>query len=94
MRESLAILCHEQWSGWMDYMFRKGEFNSDGTWTMPKWAVDRWCRQLNTHYAELSESERESDRKEADKILNIVRPRCTCDRCTGLDTEKYYEDNS
>lgn len=39
---------------------------------MPKWAVDRWERQLNTLYKDLSEKEKESDRKESDKIIEIL----------------------
>ncbi len=72
IREILADLCHQQWSGWMKYLFSKGIFNEDGTWTMPAWAVDRWQKQMNTPYANLSESEQESDRTEADKFLIIL----------------------
>jgi hypothetical protein len=72
MREQLADYAHEAWSGWMRYMFSKAEQNPDGTWTMPAWAVERWTRQMNTPYADLSELEKESDRDEADKILAII----------------------
>ena len=72
MRENLAELCHEQWSGWMKYLFEKGKFDSDGTWTMPKWAVDRWYRQMSTPYAELSPDEKASDRSEADKFIALI----------------------
>jgi hypothetical protein len=69
MKEILAELCHNQWSGWVRYMFSKGTFN--GTWTMPAWAAERWKRQMETPYAELSESEQNSDRTEADKFLLV-----------------------
>jgi len=72
MREQLAELCHEQWSGWVEYMFSKGHFNKRGTWTMPRWAVERWTRQMRTPYSELSDLEQDSDRKEADKFLEIL----------------------
>lgn len=72
IREILADLCHQQWSGWMEYLFSKGIFNKDGTWTMPAWAVDRWKKQMNTPYANLSDTEQESDRIEADKFLIIL----------------------
>ena len=68
-REILAELAHAQWSGWMEYLFSKGTHNEDGTWTMPAWAVERWKRQTETPYADLSFDEKESDRKEADKFL-------------------------
>lgn len=72
IREKLARLAHEQWSGWMDYLFSKGEFNQDRTWTMPAWAVKRWKRQAETSYSDLSESEQDSDRNEADKFLAVI----------------------
>ena len=71
MKEELANLCHEQWSGWVKYMFSKGTLNEDGTWTMPIEFVQRWTRQMNTPYTELSESEQNSDRNEADKFIEI-----------------------
>lgn len=71
MKEELANLCHEQWSGWVKYMFSKGTLNEDSTWTMPVEFVQRWTRQMNTPYTELSESEQNSDRNEADKFIEI-----------------------
>lgn len=72
LREAVANLCHEQWSGWMRYLFSKGTFNDDGTWTMPAWAVQRWTRQMETPYPELSNEEQDSDRAEADKFLALT----------------------
>ena len=72
MKEKIANLCHEQWAGWMQYLFSKGEFmDKDGTWVMPAWAVERWQRQMNTPYEQLSEEEKNSDRTEADKFLAL-----------------------
>ena len=73
LREQLADLAHQQWSGWMRYLFSKGTFNEDGTWTMPAWAVERWQRQMITSYEALSETEQESDRHEADKFLALLQ---------------------
>lgn len=72
LKEQLADLCHEQWSGWMRYMFSKAPLNEDGSWTMPAEFVERWQRQMNTSYAELSEPEQNSDRTEADKFLALL----------------------
>ena len=69
--EELAEYAHEAWSGWMDYMFEKGTKNEDGTIIIPKWAVERWSRQAATKYADLSEEEKENDREEAIKMLDI-----------------------
>lgn len=72
LREPLAALAHEQWSGWMRYLFEKAPPNIDGTVTLPAWAVDRWTRQMQTPYADLSAQEKESDRAEAERVLIVV----------------------
>jgi hypothetical protein len=72
IRENLAELCHSQWSGWMEYLFDKGMYLTDGTWKMPKWAVDRWTKQMRTPYNELSNNEMDSDRAEADKFIEVL----------------------
>ena len=72
VREALAAYAHEAWSGWMRYMFSKAPMNADGSWTMPAWAVERWSRQQSMPYRNLPESEKASDRAEADKMLSIA----------------------
>jgi len=62
IREQLADYAHDAWSGWMRYLF--------DNWNQTN--IDRWRRQMTTPYAELSEKEKESDRKEADRIMEIV----------------------
>ena len=71
-REELAEYAHEAWSGWMKHMFKMGMF-MDGVWVMPKILVERWHRQMNTPYDDLTETEKDSDRAEADKMLEIMR---------------------
>lgn len=71
-REKLAEYAHDAWSGWMGYLFRFGKQNSDGTFTMDAEKVERWRRQMRTHYDGLSEAEKNSDRQEADQMLAIV----------------------
>ncbi|MHA1280593.1 MAG: hypothetical protein ACTSQ8_25840 [Candidatus Helarchaeota archaeon] len=80
MRETLAAHAHDMWSGWMKYVFKKsmpyypGNIQAEeGALIIPKWAVKRWTRQMNTIYEDLSEEEKESDRKEADRILKIIQ---------------------
>ena len=72
IREKLAAYAHNAWSGWMKYMFSKSTINADGTVTIPKSLVDRWMRQMTTCYNDLPESEKASDRKEADEMLAIT----------------------
>lgn len=76
-REALANLCHRQWSNWMSYLFSKCIFTSDGGLVIPPEYVERWRRQMITPYEQLSEEEQESDRKEADKFLNIIHSSST-----------------
>ena len=97
MRENLAELCHSQWSGWMKYLFEKGTFNVDGTWTMPKWAVERWSKQMNTQYSELSAAEMDSDRAEADKFIalisrDVICSDSMCDYCSKVEKCNGFED--
>ena len=71
--EALAAQAHESWAGWIGYMlYQKGVQNEDGSITIPPEWVDRWTRQMDTEYEFLPESERESDRIEARKYLQIV----------------------
>ena len=60
LMEKTAKLCHMKWSGWMIYLFGNGEFNNDGTWIMPAWAVERWARQARTAYEDLSGVQRKT----------------------------------
>jgi hypothetical protein len=74
-REKLASYAHNQWSGWMEYLFSKCEIpihHTQAGLIIPPWAVERWKRQIETPYEELSEPEKESDRKEADGMLEII----------------------
>lgn len=73
IREELAELAHNQWSGWMEYMFSKCDTGYMGTLVIPAWAVERWKRQMNTPYEELSDEEKDSDRSEADKFMKVIK---------------------
>lgn len=71
--ERLAAYAHGAWSGWMKYMFEKSSRDELYGWVMiPSALVERWTRQMNTDYEDLPEQEKESDRKEADRMLEII----------------------
>ena len=72
VKETLAEYAHEAWSGWMKYLFDKSMHNF-GAAIIPAWAVKRWSRQMSTKYSELPEKEKESDRKEASSIINLIK---------------------
>ncbi len=72
LREKLSDLQHEIWSHWMRYLFSCCTINADGSATIPADKVQRWQRQTETPYSQLTEKERESDREQADKVLNVL----------------------
>lgn len=72
LREKLADLCHQQWSGWMAYLFSRSTENPDGTITIPTQLANRWNRQRQTDYTDLEPSEQNSDRNEADKFILLI----------------------
>lgn len=72
-REALADLCHRQWSGWMEYLFSKCiRVENRAYMAIPVWAEGRWRRQASTKYDDLTSSEQDSDREEADKFIEIL----------------------
>jgi hypothetical protein len=71
--EALAEYAHTAWSGWMEYMFSKGCYNTDDSFTIPASLAQRWERQLSTPYSNLTYQEKISDREEAKKILSILK---------------------
>jgi len=71
LRERLADQCHEQWSHWMKYLFSK-TMEGDAETIIPEELVKRWKRQMSTPFAELSQEEQDSDRREADKFLALL----------------------
>jgi len=70
--DKLADLCHQQWSGWMEYLFRFGTDNEDGTFTMDADKVERWKCQMATSFGDLSIMEQESDLYEAAKFQDLI----------------------
>jgi len=85
--ELLAENEHATWSSWMLYLFEKSIKNDDGTVTIPEWAVDGWTRQANTPYNELSEEEKESDRREVRHLIPqiLTAPEGKCPECGGVN---------
>lgn len=70
--EVLAAVEHERWAGWMRYLFTKGITGADGCFIIEPASVLHWRRQMETPYAALTESEKESDRVEVRKTLAAI----------------------
>jgi hypothetical protein len=57
--DKLADLAHEIWAGW--YKYQRDNGNADN--------IERWNRQSETDYKDLSEEDKEKDRKIARQYL-------------------------
>lgn len=73
MRELIASIIHDIWSHWMQYLFDVSVRHSDGSITISAHQVRRWKVQMNLPYSELFETEKNSDREQADKILKGIK---------------------
>ena len=54
---------HEMWSHWMKYLFTQGWNMPDGKFSIKRDKVERWKRQMETSFLELTEEEQNSDIK-------------------------------
>lgn len=74
--ERLAAKEHDSWARWMDYLFNRCDIErgKDGfRYVIPHELVERWKRQVDTPYTDLSEQEKQSDRDEVAHILPIIK---------------------
>lgn len=62
LRERLAELEHKQWAHWTRYML--DNLTPDN--------IERWRKQIETPYAQISEAEKASDRKWADEVIKLI----------------------
>jgi len=72
LRERLAAIQHEIWISWMKHLFSVCIPKADGSYSIPVEKAEHWKRQINTPYQNLTEKEKESDREQADKVLDIL----------------------
>jgi hypothetical protein len=70
--ESLAAAEHERWSHWQSHLHSKCERLADGSLRIPADLVARWETQISTAYADLSESEKDSDREQVRRYLLLI----------------------
>jgi hypothetical protein len=81
LKEKLAEIEHERWSDWQRYLHSKcvPEERTESTGTfltgnvlIPKALFERWERQINTKYKDLSAEEKESDRREVERYWKFI----------------------
>ena len=71
--EKLAAIEHERWADWQKYMHSRGTITPDGCFLAISLAqIKAWERQINTPYSELSEKEKESDRRQVRRYWNLI----------------------
>lgn len=70
--ETLSDIEHQRWSHWQSYLHSKCEKNDDGSLTIPKDLVEKWNKQIETDYYDLTEKEKESDREQVMKYLHYI----------------------
>ena len=72
IREVIAAVSHSIWASWMDWLFEICPEDYGMRHSIPHETAERWKRQIATRYEDLSEREKDLDRKEADKILDAI----------------------
>jgi hypothetical protein len=70
LREQLAAIEHERWADWQKWCHKVLRENNPS----PEQGdiLERWDRQIETPYAELSEKEKQSDRDQVDRYWQLV----------------------
>ena len=68
-----AKATHDIWSHWMKYMFTQCEPSGpNGTLVIPRNLEERWKKQMNTSFYDLTYSEQQSNYEVADKYLKRI----------------------
>lgn len=71
--ELLSKKEHDRWAKWQKHVHSCCTSNEDGSLTIPKEKVDRWERQIKTDYDNLSEQEKDSDRRQVLETLKTIK---------------------
>ncbi len=73
MMEKMAAIEHERWAKWQKYIHSKIlPSKDDDLMIIGSEFVERWERQINTPYEQLSEKEKESDREQVRPYLDLI----------------------
>jgi hypothetical protein len=67
--EELAAVEHTRWAHWQRYMHEQCKRLPDNSLVIPAHLVQRWEKQIETPYDQLSEKEKESDREQVKRVL-------------------------
>jgi hypothetical protein len=70
--EKLAAVEHERWAHWQRYVHEQCQRADDGSLIIPPQLARRWQAQIVTPYAELTETEKDSDREQVRRYLPLI----------------------
>lgn len=70
--DELAAAEHERWAHWQRFVHDQASRQPDGSLRLPAELVERWERQIETPFADLTEKEKESDREQVRRYLPII----------------------
>jgi hypothetical protein len=74
--EKLAAIEHERWADWQRYCFEKLKIYNEGAFISPdaeETIIQRWFRQMNTPYEDLTEQEKDSDREQVMRYWHLIK---------------------
>ncbi len=75
LREQLAAIEHERWASWQSWVHHRGEHTTlDGKSVLAISGdqIYAWEKQIATPYAELSETEKQSDREQVERYWPLI----------------------
>lgn len=91
--EEMAAMEHTRWSKWQSYLHSKCIKNEDGSLTIPAGLVVHWERQISTPYSQLTEPEKEADRREVRPYIEYATQTTTRVREETIEEAvRYIED--
>lgn len=75
--EKFASMEHDRWARWQKHLHSKlypigNNYPNPHLLVLPTELYQRWERQINTPYSELSEQEKESDRRETKPYFDLL----------------------
>jgi len=70
--EKGADLEHDRWARWQKYLHSRLQKDNKGFYWLDDGLFEHWERQIDTPYSELSEKEKESDRKETRNYVPLL----------------------
>lgn len=70
--EQLANIEHQRWSDWQRYVHSRCITDDLGNLVIPRVMSERWQRQIDTPYQNLTEHEKQSDRDQVDRYWPLV----------------------